>query len=58
VVGPGNVVAQRIVKTDQTVGDKWVVTDGLKAGDRLIVDGLLNLYPGTKVSPRPATAGP
>jgi membrane fusion protein (multidrug efflux system) len=59
VVGPGNVVQQRIVKVDQAVGDKWVVTDGLKAGDRLIVEGLLNLYPGTKVSPRPAApAGP
>jgi membrane fusion protein (multidrug efflux system) len=57
VVGPGNVVAQRIVKTEQAVGDKWVVTDGLKAGDRLIVDGLLNLSPGAKVSPRPAAAG-
>jgi membrane fusion protein (multidrug efflux system) len=58
VVGPGDVVMQRIVKTEQAVGDKWVVTDGLKAGDRLVVDGLLNLYPGTKVSPRPAAAGP
>jgi len=58
VVGPGNVVVQRIIKTDQAVGDKWVVTDGLKAGDRIIVDGLLNLFPGTKVSPRPAGPGP
>jgi membrane fusion protein (multidrug efflux system) len=58
VVGPGNVVAQRVIKIDQAVGDKWAVTDGLKAGDKLIVDGLLNLYPGTKVSPRPAAAGP
>jgi membrane fusion protein (multidrug efflux system) len=57
VVGPGNVVVQRIIKTDQAVGDKWVVTDGLRAGDRIIVDGLLNLYPGTKVSPRPAATG-
>jgi membrane fusion protein (multidrug efflux system) len=58
VVAPGNVVAQRIVKIDGTVGDKWIVTDGLRAGDRLIVEGLLNLYPGTKVNPRPAaTAG-
>ncbi len=58
VVGPGNVVAQRVVKIEQAVGDAWVVTDGLRAGDRLIVEGLLNLYPGTKVSPRPAaTAG-
>jgi membrane fusion protein (multidrug efflux system) len=58
VVGPGDVVAQRVIKTEQAVGDKWVVTDGLKAGDRLVVDGLLNLYPGTKVSPKHATAGP
>jgi membrane fusion protein (multidrug efflux system) len=57
VVGPDNVVAQRVVKIGQAVGDKWLVTDGLKAGDRLIVDGLLNLYPGTKVTPRPAPAG-
>ena len=57
VLGPDNVVAQRIVKIDQAVGDKWSVTDGLKAGDRLVVDGLLNLYPGTKVTPKPA-AGP
>jgi membrane fusion protein (multidrug efflux system) len=56
VVGPGNVVAQRIVRTDQAMGDKWVVSDGLRDGDRLIVDGLLNLFPGTKVTPR--RAGP
>jgi len=57
VLGPGNVVAQRIVKTDQAIGDKWIVTDGLKPGDRLIVDGLLNLGPGAKVNARPAAAG-
>jgi membrane fusion protein (multidrug efflux system) len=56
VVGPGNVVAQRMVKTEQAIGDKWVISDGLKAGDKLIVDGLLNLHPGAKVNPRPATA--
>ncbi|MEJ0064673.1 MAG: efflux RND transporter periplasmic adaptor subunit [Caulobacteraceae bacterium] len=58
VVGPDNVVAQRVVKIEQAVGDKWLVTDGLKPGDRLIVDGLLYLYPGTKVTPKPAPAGP
>jgi membrane fusion protein (multidrug efflux system) len=57
VLGPGNVVVQRMVKTDQAVGDKWIVTDGLAAGDKLIVDGLLNLHPGAKVQPRPAAAG-
>ena len=57
VVGPGNVVAQRTVTTTQAIGDKWVITDGLKAGDKLIVDGLLNLAPGAKVNAHPAAAG-
>jgi membrane fusion protein (multidrug efflux system) len=57
VLGPGNVVAQRIVQTGQAIGDKWIVTDGLKAGDKLIVIGLLNLHPGAKVSPRLAVDG-
>jgi membrane fusion protein, multidrug efflux system len=54
VLGPGNVVAQRLVKTDQAIGDKWVIAEGLHAGDRLIVDGLVNLHPGAKVNARPA----
>ncbi|MDB5479291.1 MAG: hemolysin [Caulobacteraceae bacterium] len=57
VVGPGNVVAQRMVTTEQAIGDKWVVAGGLKAGDKLIVDGLLNLHPGAKVDARPVAAG-
>jgi membrane fusion protein (multidrug efflux system) len=52
VVGPDNVVAQRIIKIDRAVGDQWLVTDGLKPGDKLIVDGLLNLHSGAKVTPR------
>ena len=57
VVEPGNIVAQRMVTTEQAIGDKWVVTGGLKAGDKLIVDGLLNLHPGAKVDARPVAAG-
>jgi len=57
VLGPGNVVEQRTVKTDQAIGDKWIITDGLKPGDKLIVDGLLNLHPGAKVQARLAGAG-
>ena len=57
VVAPGNVVAQRTVTVEQAIGDKWVVTGGLKAGDKLIVDGLLNLHPGAKVDARPVAAG-
>jgi membrane fusion protein (multidrug efflux system) len=42
-------VEVRQVETDRPVGDKWIVTKGLKAGDRLIVEGLVNLRPGTVV---------
>lgn len=52
VVGAGNKVEQRIVTTDRAVGDKWIVTGGLKAGDRLIVEGLVDLKPGTVVAPK------
>ncbi len=54
VVAPGDVVAQRVVETGEAIGDKWLIRSGLQPGDRLIVDGLLNLHPGDKVTPRPA----
>jgi membrane fusion protein (multidrug efflux system) len=57
VVGPNNVVAQRMVTTDRTVGDKWLVTGGLAPGDKLIVDGLVNLHPGAKVQAHPMPGG-
>lgn len=51
VVGASNKVEMRQVETDRAVGDKWIVTKGLKAGDKLIVEGLLNLRPGVVVRP-------
>ncbi|WP_313806242.1 efflux RND transporter periplasmic adaptor subunit [Sphingobium sp.] len=51
VIGAGNKVELRQVETDRAVGDRWIVTSGLKAGDRLIVEGLVNLRPGTVVRP-------
>lgn len=51
VVNAQNKVEQRIVSADRSQGDKWVVTDGLKAGDRLIVEGLVGIQPGTTVKP-------
>lgn len=51
VVGKDNKVEMRQVEVDRAVGDKWIVTKGLKEGDRLIVEGLLNLRPGTVVRP-------
>ncbi|CAI2128301.1 efflux RND transporter periplasmic adaptor subunit [Serratia ficaria] len=49
----------RRVTAAQAIGDKWRVTSGLKAGDRVIVSGLMRLKPGMKVRPTeetPATA--
>lgn len=60
VVGRDNKVEMRQVEVDRAVGDKWIVTKGLKAGDRLIVEGLVNLRPGTVVkagAPKQVTAG-
>lgn len=51
VVGKDNKVEAREVETDRAVGDKWIVTSGLKPGDKLIVEGLVNLRPGTVVKP-------
>ncbi len=51
VVGKDNKVEMREVEVDRAVGDKWIVTKGLKSGDKLIVEGLLNLRPGTVVRP-------
>lgn len=49
VVNAQNKVEQRNVTTDRVIGDKWIVTSGLKPGDKLIVEGLLNLRPGATV---------
>lgn len=51
VVNAQNKVEQRNVTTDRAIGDKWIVTSGLKPGDRLIVEGLVNLRPGATVRP-------
>ncbi len=39
----------RILETPRTIGDRWLVTSGLNAGDRLIVDGLQKVRPGAPV---------
>lgn len=60
-VGEGEKVEPRVVKVVRTVGDNWLVGDGLKAGDRVILDGLQKAKPGTPVKAVPfnaATATP
>jgi membrane fusion protein (multidrug efflux system) len=61
-LGPGNVVEVRGVKTGPRVGENWLIEEGLKPGDRVIVEGLLSARPGATVHPvpyqeKPAPAG-
>jgi membrane fusion protein (multidrug efflux system) len=51
VVGQDNKVAVRQVKADNSQGDSWIVTSGLKPGDRVIVDGVQKAKPDTVVKP-------
>ncbi|WP_030538389.1 efflux RND transporter periplasmic adaptor subunit [Sphingobium sp. DC-2] len=53
VVNAQNKVEVRLVDAKETLGKNWIVTKGLKAGDRLIVEAPQNLKPGTVVKPRP-----
>ena len=53
VVGTDGKVAPRVIKIGQAVGTKWVVTDGLKAGEQVIVEGLQKVQPGMTVKPVP-----
>jgi membrane fusion protein, multidrug efflux system len=49
VVGSGDIVEVRNLQVDRAIGDQWVVTKGLKAGDRVIVEGIQSAKPGGKV---------
>src|SRR3546814_18330692 len=51
VVGPGNKVQKRVIDTVRTVGDRWLVSRGLRPGDKLVVDGLIRVSPGDVVKP-------
>lgn len=52
-LGPGDVVQARAVKTGPRVGESWLIEQGLKPGDRVIVEGLLSARPGSVVHPIP-----
>lgn len=56
VVGAEDKVEARTVQTAQSLGDKWVVTDGLAAGERIVVEGLQRVRPGVQVQAQEAGA--
>ncbi len=56
VVGADNKVEMHSIKADRAIGDKWLVSDGLQAGDRVIVEGVQKAMPGATVHPTEITA--
>ncbi|MDH4567599.1 efflux RND transporter periplasmic adaptor subunit [Pseudomonas sp. BN414] len=55
VVNAENKVELRHLKAERTVGDRWLVSEGLNPGDRLITEGLQFVRPGVEVNAAPAT---
>jgi membrane fusion protein (multidrug efflux system) len=51
IVGDSNKVAIRPVQASSWSGSQWVVDNGIKPGDRVIVDGTQKVFPGVKVNP-------
>jgi membrane fusion protein, multidrug efflux system len=52
-VGSGNRIEARVVKTGARIGDLWLIEQGLRPGDRVVVEGLLTTRPGMTVNPVP-----
>ena len=51
VVGDGNKVGVRPVQTSSWSGSEWIVDQGIKPGERVVVDGTQKIFPGATVSP-------
>jgi membrane fusion protein (multidrug efflux system) len=58
VVDGDGKVEQRQLSASRTIGDMWLVESGLKAGDRVIVEGLQKIHPGAPVQATERDAAP
>ena len=58
VINDQNKVTARTIEVDRTVGNKVIVAKGLKAGERVMVEGSQKAPPGAVVSPVPFKASP
>ena len=50
VVAEGDTVEQRLVIPAERIGSLWLISSGLKPGDRVVVEGLQKIRPGIKVN--------
>jgi membrane fusion protein (multidrug efflux system) len=53
IVDEAGMVQQRMLTLNRAIGDKWLVSSGLSAGERVVVEGMLNVRPGTAVKAVP-----
>jgi RND family efflux transporter MFP subunit len=57
VVDRANKVGIRAVKLGDRIGSKWIVTEGLKPGERVVAEGVQQARPGVQVNPKPFVEG-
>jgi len=57
VVGADNKVELRPVKVGGQIGSDWLISEGLKAGETVVVEGIQKVKSGMTVSPKPFTPG-
>jgi RND family efflux transporter MFP subunit len=55
VVDGQNKVSIRTVQVGNRIGNLWIVSDGLKPGERVVVEGVQKVRPGMQVNPKPFT---
>jgi RND family efflux transporter MFP subunit len=54
IVASDRKVSMRAVKPGQTVGTMWIIDEGLKPGEQVVVEGLQRVKEGSLVTPKPA----
>ena len=55
VVDGENKVSIRTVRVGDRVGTQWIIAEGLKQGERVVVEGVQKVHPGMQVNPKPFT---
>lgn len=58
VVNSDNTVDIRIVNPGERIGSQWIINEGLKPGDRVIVEGVQKVRQGMKIDPKPFVTAP
>ena len=55
VVGEGNKIELRPVQPGERIGSDWIISEGLKPGEKIVVEGTQKVRPGALVNPKPYT---